>query len=246
MGRKSRTSFWRQVSAIAQRQIQLLVADRRYLVFLVLAPVIVGLLPLAVGGHAGFTKPPAGASAPFEPRQIIVLLGFAAILMGMTVSVRDLIGERAIYRHEQAAGLSPSAYLLAKISVFGVVAVIQSALLVLDGHGARDRKARALDCCITQQSHARALRRRGGDGGGGGGSRARDFGAVPQQQSIHRAAGGRVRGTTRVRGQLRLDNGPSGARSHSRIQPGAVGGFRHGVDRGPDESRSGVARIRIG
>ncbi len=131
VGRKSRTSFWRQVSAIAQRQIQLILADRRYLVFLVLAPVIVGLLPLAVGGHAGFTKPPAGASAPFEPRQLIVLLGFAAILMGLTVSVRDLIGERAIYRHEQAAGLSPSAYLLAKIVVFGVVAVIQSALLVL-------------------------------------------------------------------------------------------------------------------
>ena len=109
------TSFWRQVAAIAQRQIQLIVADRRYLAFLVLAPIIVGLLPLAVGGDAGFTKPAAGSSAPFEPRQIIVLLSFAAILMGLTLSVRDLIGERAIYRHEQAAGLSPSAYLLAKI-----------------------------------------------------------------------------------------------------------------------------------
>jgi hypothetical protein len=131
VGRKSRTSFWRQVAAIAQRQGQLILADRRYLVFLVLAPIIVGLLPLAVGGHAGFTKPEAGASAPFEPRQLIVLLSFAAILMGLTVSVRDLIGERAIYRHEQAAGLSASAYLLAKIGVFGAVAVIQSALLVL-------------------------------------------------------------------------------------------------------------------
>jgi ABC-type multidrug transport system ATPase subunit len=130
--RKARhTSFWRQVAAIAQRQIQLIVADRRYLAFLVLAPIIVGLLPLAVGGDAGFTKPGAGSSAPFEPRQIIVLLSFAAILMGLTLSVRDLIGERAIYRHEQAAGLSPSAYLLAKILVFSAVAVVQSALLVL-------------------------------------------------------------------------------------------------------------------
>ena len=51
--------------------------------------------------------------------------------MGLTLSVRDLIGERAIYRHEQAAGLSPSAYLLAKIGVFSAVAVAQSALLVL-------------------------------------------------------------------------------------------------------------------
>jgi ABC-type multidrug transport system ATPase subunit len=126
-----RTSFRRQVAAIAQRQVRLIVADRRYLAFLVLAPIVVGLLPLAVGGEAGFTKPPAGSSAPFEPRQIVVLLNFAAILMGLTLSVRDLIGERAIYRHEQAAGLSPSAYLLAKIGVFGGIAVAQSALLVL-------------------------------------------------------------------------------------------------------------------
>jgi ABC-type multidrug transport system ATPase subunit/pSer/pThr/pTyr-binding forkhead associated (FHA) protein len=130
-GKAKRTSFWRQVAAIAQRQCQLIVADRRYLVFLVLAPIIVGLLPLAVGGDAGFTKPAPGSSAPFEPRQIIVLLSFAAILMGLTLSVRDLIGERAIYLHEQAAGLSPSAYLLAKILVFGAVATAQAALLVL-------------------------------------------------------------------------------------------------------------------
>jgi ABC transport system ATP-binding/permease protein len=129
--RAKRTSFWRQVAAIAQRQMQLIVADRRYLLFLALAPMILGLLPLAVGGDVGFTKPSAGSSAPFEPRQIIVLLSFAAILMGLTLSVRDLIGEQAIYRHEQAAGLSPSAYLLAKIAVFCAIAVAQSALLVL-------------------------------------------------------------------------------------------------------------------
>lgn len=125
------TSFLAQAAAISQRQVLLIVADRRYLAFLALAPFIVGLLPLTVAGDAGFTKPAAGSSAPFEPRQIIVLLSFAAILMGLTLSVRDLIGERAIYRHEQAAGLSPTAYLLAKILVFSAAAVVQSALLVL-------------------------------------------------------------------------------------------------------------------
>jgi ABC transport system ATP-binding/permease protein len=130
-GKAKRTTFWRQIAAVTQRQLQLIAADRRYLVFLVLAPIIVGLLPLAVGGDAGFTKPTPGSAAPFEPRQLVVLLSFAAILMGLTISVRDLIGERAIYRHEQGAGLSPSAYLLAKILVFSAIAVAQSALLVL-------------------------------------------------------------------------------------------------------------------
>jgi ABC transport system ATP-binding/permease protein len=125
------TSFWRQFAAVSLRQVQLILADRRYLIFLVALPVLVGLLPLTVGGKAGFNKPPPGATAPFEPRQIIVLLSFAAILMGITLTVRDLIGERSIYRHEQSAGLSPWAYLLAKIWVFGAVAVAQSVLLVL-------------------------------------------------------------------------------------------------------------------
>ncbi|MCT7661128.1 ATP-binding cassette domain-containing protein [Mycobacterium deserti] len=127
----ARTSHWRQFRAIARRQVQLLLASRRYLVFLVVAPFVVGLLPMAVGGDAGFNAPPAGSTAPFEPRQIVSLLGFAAILLGTTLTVRDLIAERATYRHEQAAGLSPSAYLLAKIVVFAAVAVLQSAVLVL-------------------------------------------------------------------------------------------------------------------
>ena len=127
----ARTSVWRQFSTIARRQVRLLTADRGYLAFLVVLPFIVGLLPLTVTGHAGFGHPPSDGSAPFEPKHVIALISFAAILMGATLTVRDLVGERAIFRREQSAGLSASAYLLAKIAVFGAVAVIQSAILVL-------------------------------------------------------------------------------------------------------------------
>lgn len=125
------TSRWRQFATIARRQVRLLIADRGYLAFLVVLPFIVGLLPLTVAGHAGFGHPPSDGSAPFEPKHVIALISFAAILMGATLTVRDLVGERAIFRREQSAGLSASAYLLAKIAVFGAVAVIQSAILVL-------------------------------------------------------------------------------------------------------------------
>jgi ABC transport system ATP-binding/permease protein len=127
----ARTSVWRQFSTIARRQVQLLAADRGYLAFLVMLPFIIGLLPLTVAGHAGFGHPPSDGSAPFEPKHVIALISFAAILMGATLTVRDLVGERAIFRREQSAGLSASAYLLAKVAMFGAVAVIQSAILVL-------------------------------------------------------------------------------------------------------------------
>ena len=68
--------------------------------------------------------------------------------MGTTLTVRDLVGERAIFRREQAVGLSASAYLLAKIAVFGAVAVIQSAILVLvvTAPGSASLRRRARRC----------------------------------------------------------------------------------------------------
>ena len=126
-----RTSVWLQFSAMARRQVRLLVADRAYLAYLVVLPFIVGVLPLTVAGNAGFGHPPSDGSAPFEPKHVVALISFAAILMGATLTVRDLVGERAIFRREQSVGLSATAYLLAKIAVFGAVAAIQSAILVL-------------------------------------------------------------------------------------------------------------------
>ena len=131
LGKPVHTSLWRQFSTIGRRQVQLIVADRGYFLFLALLPLIVGLLPLTVAGHAGFGKPPAGSVAPTEPKQILVLLNFGAIFMGTALTVRELVGERAIFRREQAVGLSTTAYLLAKVGVFGTAAVIQSAMLVL-------------------------------------------------------------------------------------------------------------------
>ncbi|MDT5095204.1 MAG: transport system ATP-binding/permease protein [Mycobacterium sp.] len=130
-GKPVHTSVWRQFSTVARRQMRLLVADRGYVVLLVLLPFLVGLLPLTVAGHAGFNMPPLDSTAPLEPKHIVALLNFGTILMGTTLTVRDLIGERLVFRREQAVGLSTSAYLLAKIAVYSVVAVLQSAVLVL-------------------------------------------------------------------------------------------------------------------
>ncbi|OBI02308.1 ABC transporter ATP-binding protein [Mycobacterium scrofulaceum] len=122
---------WRQTSTLARRQVRLLVANRGYLAFLAVLPFIVGLLPLTVTGHAGLSHLPELGAPPFEAKHIVALTSFAAILMGTTLTVRDLVGERAVFRREQAAGLSASAYLVAKTIVFGAVAVSQSAILVL-------------------------------------------------------------------------------------------------------------------
>jgi energy-coupling factor transporter ATP-binding protein EcfA2 len=130
LGKPVHTSLRRQFSTIGRRQLRLIVSDRTYFVFLALLPMVLGVLSLAVSGTVGFGIPNPMGDAPSEPSEILVLLAMGAVFMGTALTVRDLIGERAIFRREQAVGLSATAYLLAKICVYTTAAVIQSAILV--------------------------------------------------------------------------------------------------------------------
>ena len=59
--------------------------------------------------------------------------------MGTALTIRDLVGERTVFRREQAVGLSATAYLLAKIVVYCMTAAAQTAILttiVVVGKGA--------------------------------------------------------------------------------------------------------------
>ncbi|MEW5811408.1 MAG: FHA domain-containing protein [Actinomycetota bacterium] len=132
LGNPTRTSLRRQLSTIARRQIRLVISDRGYFAFLMLLPFIMGVLSLSVPGDVGFGVPRTaleGGEAPNEPGQILVMLNVGAIFMGTALTIRALIGERAIFRREQAVGLSTSAYLLAKMVVFTAFAVVQSAIV---------------------------------------------------------------------------------------------------------------------
>ncbi|HZC51153.1 MAG TPA: ATP-binding cassette domain-containing protein, partial [Mycobacterium sp.] len=144
LGDAAHTSVRRQFSTIARRQIRLVVSDRAYFVFLALLPFVMGALSLTVPGDTGFgIADPTGASAG-EAATILMLLTMAAAFMGTALTLRDLIGERAIFRREQAVGLSTGAYLGAKVVVFCVFAIAQAVIattIVILGKGAPTRPA---------------------------------------------------------------------------------------------------------
>jgi ABC transport system ATP-binding/permease protein len=76
--------------------------------------------------------------------QLVFLLSISAVFLGNALTIRDLVGERSIFRREQAAGLSASAYLAAKITVFCVASAAQVAVLtaiVMIGKGTPTRGA---------------------------------------------------------------------------------------------------------
>jgi ABC transport system ATP-binding/permease protein len=129
LGEPVHTDLLRQLSTIARRQVRLVVSDRLYTVFLALLPFLTGAIALTVKGpHPGLGPADPLGAAPTQPQYIMVLLNFGAVFMGTALTIRDLIGERPIFRREQAVGLSTTAYLLAKVAVFFVFATIQAAI----------------------------------------------------------------------------------------------------------------------
>jgi ABC-type transport system involved in multi-copper enzyme maturation permease subunit len=103
-----------------------------------------GALSLTVPGSTGFGIADPRGDAPDEPASILMLLIMAAVFMGTALTIRDLVGERPIFRREQAVGLSTSAYLGAKVAVFCVFAIVQSVIattITILGKGAPTRPA---------------------------------------------------------------------------------------------------------
>ena len=66
---------------------------------------------------------------PEEARQRLIVLIVAACLMGTAMTIRELVGERPIFRREYAVGLSPSIYFLSKVMVLGTAAFLQGMLV---------------------------------------------------------------------------------------------------------------------
>ena len=131
IGKPVHTSVLRQFSTIARRQLRLIVSDRGYFVFLAALPFIMGVLSLSVPGATGFGVPDPTSDAPNQPGQVLVLMNVGAIFMGTALTIRDLIGERAIFLREQAVGLSTTAYLLAKVCIYSIFAIVQSGIVTL-------------------------------------------------------------------------------------------------------------------
>ncbi|OIN82518.1 ATP-binding cassette domain-containing protein [Mycobacterium malmoense] len=131
LGEPVHTHVLRQFSTIARRQIRLVVSDRGYTVFLALLPFLIGVLTLTVRGKTGLGIADPLSNNPDQPGQILVMLNVGAIFMGSALTIRDLVGERPIFRREQAVGLSTGAYLGAKVAVFCGFAIAQAAIATI-------------------------------------------------------------------------------------------------------------------
>ena len=124
----------KQMGTLTRRYIRVIAADRGFLLFMGLLPVILGVLIRLVGSSQGLAGTPGSNQNASET---LLLLVVCACLSGTASSVRELVKERTIYIRERAAGLSSGAYLSSKLLVLGVIVVVQSVILVLLGLAGR-------------------------------------------------------------------------------------------------------------
>jgi ABC-type multidrug transport system permease subunit len=97
---------------------------------------------------------------PDEAVELLALLTMAAVIMGTALTIRDLAGERGVFARERSLGLSPSAYVTAKVLVYSVIAIIQTGIVTtaaLVGEGAPTNEALLLGDPVVELYVAVAL-----------------------------------------------------------------------------------------
>ena len=121
-------SIPRQLSTLVRRQLRATAADKGFLGFSLVLPIVLALLVFMVPGTEHFAV--KFRPTDVEPQQIMVLLTMGSIFMGLTLTIRELVAERPIYMREKAVGLSPFAYVLSKCVSGGLLLLIQCLIMV--------------------------------------------------------------------------------------------------------------------
>ena len=106
--RRNPVGALRQLMTLSARMIAVILSDRGYALFLLGLPLVLALLSHAVPGKLGL-----GPDHTFtlEAQRLLVVLAVGASFIGIAVSIREVVGESAIYARERAVGISAGAYL---------------------------------------------------------------------------------------------------------------------------------------
>lgn len=123
--------FATQLAVLCRRYLSVIAADKQYAIFLAALPLLLSVLARLVPGESGLSLSAALAAQDAQPLQLMLVLIVGGSLVGLAAAIRELVKERPVYVRERAIGLSPSAYLLSKLLVLGVLCGLQAVAFTL-------------------------------------------------------------------------------------------------------------------
>ncbi|QLE54520.1 ATP-binding cassette domain-containing protein [Nostoc sp. TCL26-01] len=126
-------SFGKQFSILSQRYLQIQQRDTiNLLLALLTAPISISLMTLAISDQNPLVlgdKPDAGL-APLALRVLFVFT-CAALWVGLSSSLQEIVKESAIYLRERLVNLGLFAYLGAKVAILSGLAICQTLLMAI-------------------------------------------------------------------------------------------------------------------
>jgi ABC-type multidrug transport system ATPase subunit len=118
----------RQFGILTQRYLKLVGRDRLNLALALLtAPVGIALMALTVGRTALTGNPPPAAPLAL---QVLFIFTCAAIWVGLSSSLQEIVRETPIYLRERLVNLRLLPYLLSKVTILAGLAVLQTGLML--------------------------------------------------------------------------------------------------------------------
>lgn len=117
---------WQQTFTLMSRYIELLLSDKRNIVFLILQAPLVALVIGLVFNLSDNLNERAGTES-----QIVFMLSLSVIWFGCINSVRELVKELPIYLRERSVNLAIAPYIISKLIPLTAICFLQCLLLLL-------------------------------------------------------------------------------------------------------------------
>ena len=134
-----RRSAW-QLRGLARRYWRTILGDRRNLIFqLAQFPVVMAMARLLFGSDTLTVAAPGSPRAPRIPDihfdgthglQLLFFVGVTIVWLGTINAAREICKESAIWERERHVGVRPLPYLVSKVSILGLISLLQGALVV--------------------------------------------------------------------------------------------------------------------
>lgn len=129
---QKKISFWQQLPLLTQRCSQLILRDRSYLLLsLSTAPIAIFLVSMAAKDKNLFLLSNSDPSSGTIALRVLFIFTCAALWVGFSNSLQEIVKESAIYLRERLVNLGLFAYLGSKVITLSFLAIVQAILILV-------------------------------------------------------------------------------------------------------------------
>ena len=121
------TGFWRQFSVLTRRNFQLIRQDKLFLGLMLALGPLIGALNFIWGGNLFDVQ----AGSPSRVITAMFMAAFTSVLIGIGLSIREIVREADIYKRERAVEIHLFPYVISKLTTGLVICLYQSLALTV-------------------------------------------------------------------------------------------------------------------